>query len=428
MRMRIRNELPNPGATRATMKSRSVLSCWLILSLGCVPALEASDLSYRAEFHARFVPEEHVAIVRITIDQTAGELRALNFAASSERFSGFSGEGAGDGEIVRDGDRVLWRVPRQGGSLRYRVVVDKERNGALDARLNESGAIVRLGDLFPPARVRSRVGAVSESLVRLAGPAGWSFETRYGAAAEARTVIDPARRFDRPTGWAVAGKLGIRRDRIVDRRIAIAAPVVGAGAEARFRRMDMLAFLRWTLPTFTEVFTNFPERLLIVGAGNGMWRGGLAGPASLYLHTGRPLISENGTSALLHELVHVVTFGPAAERDDWVVEGLAEYYSLEILRRTDGISQRRFDTAIASLAEWAANEDGGPAEPSTGANTAWAVGKLHALAAELEAAGSSLDAVVRVLVENKTLNYSMLKRQAELELGREATALAVIGG
>ena len=43
-------------------------------------------------------------------------------------------------------------------------------------------------------------------------------------------------------------------------------------------------------------------RLLIVSAGDPMWRGGLSGPSSMFLHSDRPLISENRTSTLLHEL------------------------------------------------------------------------------------------------------------------------------
>jgi hypothetical protein len=63
-----------------------------------------------------------------------------------------------------------------------------------------------------------------------------------------------------------------------------------------------------------------------------MWRGGLPGPASLYLHADRPLISGNSTSTLLHELVHVAQSYRAAKDEDWIVEGIAEYDTLERLR------------------------------------------------------------------------------------------------
>jgi hypothetical protein len=311
--------------------------------------------------------------------------------------------------------------PRGGGMLRYRVVVDQRRGTGHDARMTDKWAIVRLGDLFPPARVRSRVGATSSSTVGLSGPPSWSFETRYGSAAKARAVVDPDRRFDRPTGWAIAGHLGIRRDRIADRRVAVAAPV-----GEPFRRLDTLAFLRWTVPALTEVFPEFPGRLLVVGASDGMWRGGLSGPGSAYLHAGRPLISENGTSALLHELVHIATAPSAAAQDDWIVEGLAEYYSLEILRRTGGISERRFDRSMRTLRAWADRKKGGINEPSTGADTAWAGLKFHALADELDQAGGSLDAIVRELIRGGTLTRGALKAEVNEVLGRASVTLVDI--
>ena len=389
------------------------------LGVGPNPALAAPGETYGAAFHARFDPKLGVVEACITIDQDGGELLVLNLAAPGVRFSGF----VGDGEVERNGERLRWRVPRQGGALCYRVVVDHQRNGTFDARLTERWAIVRLGDVFPPARARSKVGAASVSTVVLDGPEGWSFETRYGPADQPRLVVNPHRRFDRPTGWAIAGELGIRREQIAGRRIAVAAP--STQQDSRLRRLDTLAFLRWTLPTLVEVFPGFPDRLLIVGASDAMWRGGLSAPGSLYIHAGRPLISENGTSSLLHELVHVATVAPStAARDDWVVEGLAEYYSLETLRRSGGISQRRFDGTIDKLAAWAKRENGGPAEPSTGADTAWAVLKLRALAHELADSGANLDVVVRRLVEHQTLSRSALVEQADKALGRASRTLA----
>ena len=70
-----------------------------------------------------------------------------------------------------------------------------------------------------------------------------------------------------------------------------------------------------------------------------MWRGALSAPQSLYVHAERPLLSGNATSTLLHEIVHI-GLGLADERGaDWIVEGLAEYYSLEVLRRSGTISE-----------------------------------------------------------------------------------------
>ena len=280
-------------------------------------------------------------------------------------------------------------------------------------------AIARLDDLFPRARTRSESGAQSRSSVVLAGPAGWRFETRYGPSHEQVAVVDEGRRFDRPTGWLVAGRLGIRRDTIAGRTVSVAAPV-GQG----FRRVDVLAFLRWTLPDLVAVFPGMPDRLLVVGAPEGMWRGGLSGPESLYLHVGRPLISENGTSTLLHELVHIATTAPKSAGDDWIMEGLAEYYSLETLRRSGGISEERFASALGSLAAWAQRDGGRLADPSTGAHTARAALTFHELAAELEDAGSSLDAVVGELVAGGSLDRGSLLALLEPKLTEPSGILA----
>lgn len=391
----------------------------MVTLLGAVMLIAAqpacADPSYGAAFKARFVPAEGTAEAAISIAQTQGELKLLDLAAPADTYSAF----AGPGNIQRNGDRLLWSVPEDGGTLSYSVVIDHRRNGAYDARMMQDWAIVRLDDLFPRARVRSESGAASRSSVVLSGPSGWRFETRYGPSHEEVAVVDARRRFDRPTGWLVAGKLGIRRDTIAGRAVSVAAPV-GQG----FRRVDVLAFLRWTLPDLVAVFPDFPQRLLVVGAGDDMWRGGLSGPESLYLHVGRPLISENGTSTLLHELVHIGTTAPKSAGDDWIREGLAEYYSLETLRRSGGISQARFESALASLAAWAERDGGRLADPSTGPHTARAVVTFHELAAELEGAGGSLDALVGELVKGGRLDRASLLAGVEQALPGPSKALA----
>jgi hypothetical protein len=379
---------------------------------------------YGAGFHARFVPADGVAEVKITIRQAAGELIRLDLAAPPSTYQDF----VADGSLERTGNRVVWEVPPEGGVLTYRAVIDHRRDqesdaASYDARMTNQLALLRLGDMFPPARARSRVDAKSASTLSLAGPDGWSFESRYGAAGQSIPIDDPLRRFDRPTGWLVAGEIGVRREIIEDRRVAIAAPT-GEGV----RRIDTLAFLRWTLPTLIEVFPEFPQRLMIASAGSPMWRGGLSGPSSLFLHANRPLISENGTSTMLHELVHVATGARFAGAADWIVEGLAEYYALEILRRSGGLSERRFQRALESLRAWVDTADGRLREPSRGADTARAVLVWYALANELNAGGTSMDSVVARLPASGPLDLAQLQMVVAAELGAPSRVLAAIGG
>lgn len=377
------------------------------------PPADSAERAYDLDYQAHFAPGEKTVIASIRIGQSAGELRTLDLSTPKSRFANFTG----DGSIRTEGSRTLWTVPKKGGELRYEVTVDHRRHGAFDARMTDSFAIFRLDDLFPSARVRSRSGASSRASLSLTGPDGWSFETRYGPVKAPVAFDNPSRLFDRPTGWAIAGEIGIRRDDIGGIKVAVAAPV---GDD--FRRQDTLAFLNWTLPEVIRVFPDFP-RLLIVGAGGDFWLGGLSGPGSLFLHSDRPLISENRTSALIHELVHVATSSPPAPGDDWILEGIAEFYALEILHRSGGTSTRRAGEAVAGLEAWVQAGGGRLADPSTGVNTARAALLFRELAAELDGAGSSIDALVGELFRSERADRKRLLRIAQKLLGQPSKAL-----
>lgn len=375
---------------------------------------------YGLVYRAEFLPEKGYARAEMVVDQTGPGLTLLDLNAPASTYSNFEG----DGSVSRQGDRLIWKVPRSGGALRYRVQVDHKRSGAWDARLTPDWAIVRLDDLFPPARSRARRGAEARTRLELRGPSGWSFETRYGPVdGDGVSVDTPGRRIDRPLGWLAAGDLGIRRTRVGDRRIAIAGP---KGQD--FRRMDALAFLRWTLPELVRIAPSFPDRLLVVGGSRDMWRGGLSGPGSLYVHPDRPLISGNATSTFLHELMHVATEEPPAPGDDWIVEGMAEYYSLVVLLRSGAISGRRFERAFGMLRGWAEEDDGRLTDPSTGADTARAVLLFRDLDNELAAAGSSLDDVAGDLLGGRVSRQRLTSRVEELLGGPSAVLEEALAG
>jgi hypothetical protein len=392
-----------------------LMSILALLALLAEPSVAASSRPYDVQFSARFVPAQGYAEASIEVAQADGLLTLLDFNAPGSRFSRFDG----DGDVSRDGQRLIWQVPAAGGRLQYRVAVDhKRRGGAHDARLTEAWAVMRLDNLFPAARAVAAPGAHSRSILHLQGPAGWSFETPYGRSNEPVEVEPRGRRFTRPVGWMAAGDLGIRRSVIAGREFAIAGP-----RGENFRRMDMLAFLHWTVPELVRVAPFLPDRVLIVGGSDDMWRGGLSGPASLYLHPGRPLISGNSTSTLLHELMHVAMRGLGEAGDNWIVEGIPEYYSLIILLRSGGISGDRFEGAFTWLKDWTEREDGRLAHPSTGANTAYAVLLFRDLDVELAAAGRRLDSVVRELFGAGPVNRHRLAELMEAELGQPSRVL-----
>jgi len=382
-----------------------------------------SAKTYGVDYEATFLPDQGTVRMRVRVLQKSALLRQLSFAIDPARYRAFEAEGELD---VADG-RVTWQPPAAGGALGFEVVLNHQRkSGSYDSLLTGEWAIFRGDDLFPPAAVKAVKGARSRSRLRLAGPEDWSLITAYprdNEEPEWFRVEWPERRFDRPVGWMAAGELGARWTRIGDRRIGVAGPM-GQGV----RHLDILAFLRWNLPELVTVFPSFPMRVLVVSAGDPMWRGGLSGPASLYLHADRPLISGNSTSTLLHELVHVAQSYRAAKDEDWIVEGIAEYYTLEIMRRSGTISEKRYERGINRAEQWADESSGLQSERSSGARTARGVTVMRELDADLrERSGGkhSLDDVARQLAEDgRPVTTERLREIAELLAGAPLESIA----
>jgi hypothetical protein len=370
--------------------------------LGALLALATSALAqpvptpqgtaYVTTFEARIMPSERLAHATIRLGVGALAVRFLELQIDPKRHVDFRG----DGRVVVEGARVRWEPPAAGGALRYVFRIDNLRtSSAYDARCAEDWTVFRGDDLFPPALVRARLGSRSRSTLRLRVPEGWKVAVPYERLADGSYRVDHAtRNFDRPIGWFALGDIGVLRESIVGARVAIAGPV-GQGV----RRQDLLALMRWTLPKLKAVLGELPDRILIVSAGDPMWRGGLSGPSSLFIHADRPLITPDLTSPILHELFHAVTRARAGDDGDWVVEGLAEYYSLELLVRSRGVSKRRHEKALEAI-ERRGRGARLAGTRSTGAETAHAVAVLRDLDAHIRSKTSgrvSLDAVVAVL-------------------------------
>jgi len=375
----------------------------------------SEDQYYDAMFSAEFIDDDTSAHASIVIIQNTQQVVSIDLKMPIERYHALSGEG----EIIRQGSRVVWHPPAAGGRLSYLVTVERKRGHSYDARKEQDWLIMRLGDLFPAAKVRAKKGSKSRSSLSLVGPQTWSFETQYGQIDGLPKELEGGdRKYSRPTGWLVAGEIGTRRDVIGQTQVAISSPK-GTGMQ----RLEMLAFLRWTLPELTQVFPTLPARLLIVGTPANMWRGGLSAPGSLYVNANRAFISENATSTLLHEIVHLSGMHSATQGSDWVVEGIAEYYSLLVTLRSDGISQQRFDRALAGLAQWAARENAELADPSKGADTAYAVTVIHALAQELAHSGQHIDELISRLLSEAQISAHALQFHAKQLLGKASVVL-----
>ncbi len=372
----------------------------LALTLALAPAAGAQPrpapptLPYDLVFEATLVPTERLARVRLRIGPN--QVNRIVFRIDPKRHQNVRG----DGKVMVEGRSASWQPPRIGGSFRYDFRIDHLRDAsAYDARISEQWAIFRGSDLFPAARVRAKVGSYSRSKLRLRVPKGWSVAVPYARADDGSFVVEnEPRRFDRPTAWMALGRIGVLREKVAGANVAVAGPF-----RQKLRRQDILALLRWTLPSLRSVLGELPERLLVVGAGDPMWRGGLSGPSSVFIHAERPLISSNGTSPILHELFHSAMGARAVVDGDWIVEGLAELYSAELLLRSRTMSKRRYEGVMESVATR------GAAAPllgrgSKGASTARAVTVLRELDAELRARTEhqkNLDDVVAELARKR---------------------------
>ena len=326
------------------MAVRLPLALSLLVLSSSVWAAKKVDLDY----HVRLLPQSDQAEVRVTLAQGSA-VRSLDFdLADGSRYSDFKADGQWQltpGKAVRG----IWRPAADKASLTYRVRISQPRkNTTFETRMTPSWALMRGDDLVPAARLDQQDGI--ELVVRLAFelPTGWkSIETAWPRIGKNRFRIDNVSRlFDRPTGWMLAGNLGTRRTRLGETEVTVASPR-GQG----MRRMDVLTLLTFVWPQVQALYPRHPGKLLIVGAADPMWRGSTAGYESIYLHSRLPLISESGNSPLLRELAQMFARISDEERSDWISEGFAEFYAIELLRRAGGMSDERYQMLENSLAK-----------------------------------------------------------------------------
>ncbi len=381
----------------------------------------AAAPEYELTYRVTPQPSRAAAAVELQLQQSTHLLHEVRFRAPSPRFSEF----AGDGEIHRDGERIHWVPPTKGGSLRWQVAVPHQRNRkGHDAWLGEEWGLFRAEDIIPGAATSTAKGARSITRLAFDLPEDWSVVTQYAEEEGLFVVQRGKRRFKQPKGWIVMGDLGVRRDDIAGIHVTVAGPV-----DNGVRRLDILALLNWTLPELARIVTDLPPRITIVSADQPMWRGGLSAPYSLYIHADRPLLSENGTSTLLHEIMHIALDFESDRAHDWIVEGLAEYYSLELLRRTGTISRPRYDRARHAQQKWSRASDTLCGGPSSGATTAKAVSVFLELDREIRRktdGNRNLDDLVAAIVaEHGKLDADTLDRLVRGLIGENPDALHI---
>lgn len=395
-------------------------TCWAVLLLGLSAPLAAAQ-RFDLDYQVRFLPDSDQAEVSLTLERG----QAVNYFDFSLGKEGAYSDFKAEGEWQQSSpERGIWRPQDGKARLTYRVKVSHPRNnGRFDARMTPDWALLRGDDLVPAAKFNldSEIELVSRLQFEL--PEGWSgIETGWPRIGKNRFRIDnPERRFDRPTGWILAGKLGARRSTLGKTEVAVAAPV-GEG----LRRMDILTLLTFVWPQAQAVFPREPDKLLVVGAGEPMWRGGLSAANSLFMHSDRPMVSENGTSSLVHELVHVFSRISDTDRSDWITEGVAEYYAIELMRRAGGLSEERHQKIREQLIRWSRKVTSVRGEQASGAVTARAVLLLQDLDAEIRKTTGgkrSLDDVTRGLMRLKKASTDDFVQISENVLGGPSKVL-----
>ncbi|MCP1500265.1 hypothetical protein J2Y86_004972 [Pseudomonas migulae] len=321
---------------------RRALAVGLLALSSSVSAAKKVDLDY----HVRLLPQSDQAEVRLTLAQGSA-VRSLDFdLGDGSHYSDFKADGQWQLTPGKPA-RGIWRPAADKASLTYRVRVSHGRkSGSFDTRMTPTWALMRGDDLVPAAKLDQQDGIELVSRLEFELPTGWkSVETAWPRIGKNKFRIDNVSRlFDRPTGWMLAGHLGTRRTRLGETEVTVASPQ-GQG----MRRMDVLTLLTFVWPQVQDVFPRHPAKLLIVGANDPMWRGSLAARESIYLNTRLPLVSESGSSALVRELAQVFGRVNDKQRSDWISEGLAEYYAIELVRRAGGMSDERYESLHGKL-------------------------------------------------------------------------------
>ncbi|UTF60388.1 hypothetical protein [Gilvimarinus sp. DA14] len=381
--------------------------------------LSAAAETYPLNYHVDLTEDDGRAFVSIEIP-SAGAVREIDFNLDSK----FHSDIKANGKLTQEDGRARWQPPEQDARLSLTVELNHKRRGdGYDSIRREDFTIFRGDDLIPPATVRTVKGAQSQASLSFSLPEDWSSVNSGWPKTEdgTFTIDDPERSFDRPTGWFIAGKLGTRRERMEDTHLAISAPLGNA-----VKRMDVLSFILLNWSTIKEVVGETPEKILIVSAGDPMWRGGLSGPNSLFLHADRPMVSENGTSTLLHELFHTITSISGEGKDDWIAEGLAEYYSYDILHRAGGMTDARRDIVTEWLADWSKEIKTLYAKSSSGERTARAALLFDELDDEIKANSGgekSLDHAVKAMIAEGDVSLQELKEIVHEITGKPSALL-----
>jgi len=400
------------------MKGLTRLAASLVLLALSTPAWCAKKVDL--DYHVKLLPQSDQAEVRVSLSQGSA-VRSLDFELGR---GGDYSDFKADGQWKVSGHRGLWQPSADKASLTYRVRLSHARKpGIYEARMTPGWALFRGEDLVPTAHLDQQDGVELVSRLVFELPTGWkSVETAWPRIGKHTFRINNVSRlFDRPTGWMLAGNLGSRRVRLGETDVTVASPKGQA-----MRRMDVLTLLTFVWPQVEAAFPRHPAKLLIVGASDPMRRGAFSARDSVYLNSRTPLVSENGSSPLIREVVHAIGRFSDHDASDWISEGLAEYYAIELLRRGGGITDERYAAIQARLTREGKNVTSLRGEHVSGAIVARAVVVMQELDREIRVKTHnkrSLDDLAQVVMRANSVSTPEFVRLAQSIIGESSVVL-----
>jgi len=291
------------------------------------------------------IPKAHPQIADVRWELSGvEEVQYMRLRFPAGRFDGF----AGTGTLQPIPGGLQWTPGGPYAHLTYRAQIDHVRgqHERYDSYAGTNWIVTRARDLFPRITINCQPGkeesAKSRARLIFRLPSGWhSAAALTPVAPDTYRLNDPAKMLDRPHGWFALGQFAFDHQEIAGTMVQVArAP--GSGLQPA----ELFHFLDGTLPALKKLLNTGPETVLLVSAPDPMWHGGISGARSFFIHADRPLRTPDKTSPYLHELFHVLQpYKPAADAD-WIEEGLAEFYSLELQRRAGLIDAAAYTRAL----------------------------------------------------------------------------------
>jgi hypothetical protein len=289
-------------------------------------------------------PAADVADVRIELAGVE-EIKTLTLHPRHQRFSNWQATG----KLEWHDKTAIWTPGSPYAHFSYRVRLDHPRgqHGRFDSYAGGSWVVTRARELFPSIRVEThpRPGFKPKSRARLLFrlPSGWQSAAALPQIAPSTYSVEQAGKIlDRPRGWFALGRFKLDRQDIAGIMVQLVR-IPGSALSST----DLFGFLERTLPALQKLLLSEPETVLIVSAPDPLWHGGISGTASFYMHGNRPLRTPDKTSPYLHELFHVLQPYSVAADADWLAEGLAEFYSLELQRRAGLLDDAAFTKGLS---------------------------------------------------------------------------------